>query len=158
MKWRLSGFSQVVQIRAPVSAAELRFPPAGTSQQTSTSIIPLMGLIRAGLAGSRGGGRSAPHAAQGSSLFPGGAAAAAPPAGTGRPPYCPAPWSKRELGMASPGTPTRSLLPSTPSPPSRGHRGCGRSRGGGVAVPPSPAAPGPGRWRRREGGCRKTDF
>lgn len=48
MKWRLSGFSQVVQIRAPVSAAELRFPPARTSQQTSTSIIRLMDLIRAG--------------------------------------------------------------------------------------------------------------
>lgn len=47
MKWRLSGFSQVVQIRAPVSAAEPRFPPAGTSQQSSTSIIPLMDLIRA---------------------------------------------------------------------------------------------------------------
>lgn len=47
MKWRLSGFSQVVQIRAPVSAAEPRFPPAGTSQQTSTLIIRLMDLIRA---------------------------------------------------------------------------------------------------------------
>lgn len=50
MKWRLSGFSQVVQIRAPVSVAEPRFPPAGTSQQTSTSIIRLMDLIRAGAA------------------------------------------------------------------------------------------------------------
>lgn len=50
MKWRLSGFSQVVQIRAPVSAAEPRFPPAGTSQQTSTLIIRLMDLIRAGAA------------------------------------------------------------------------------------------------------------
>lgn len=159
MKWRLSGFSQVVQIRAPVSATELRFPPARTSQQTSTSIIRLMDLIRAGAASpglgagearGAGGQRSPGRAAEGRAPFPRGAML--PPAGTWRSPL---PARARGFGQtpflagsfeqtrtsASPrrahqittGPPPRRLHPSTLSPPSYEHpRPCGLREGAGA--------------------------
>lgn len=141
MKWRLSGFSQVVQIRAPVSAAELRFPPARTSQQTSTSIIRLMDLIRAGAASpglgagevkGAGGQRSPRHAAEGRGPFPMGQW----PVGTAASPRrylaLPDTWvcansisksalsNKRDLGISSPGSPIpphqNACLPSSELP------------------------------------------
>lgn len=175
MKWRLSGFSQVVQIRAPVSAAELRFPPARTSQQTSTSIIRLMDLIRAGAAS------------------PGLGAGEARGAGGQRSPRrylaLPVTWlnwrvcansissrlfqNKRDFGIASPGSPTLppSLHLITLSPPSDEHPRPGGLRRVPVrrqclsAEPGSPPPqPGPGARPRvgaaeedRRGFC-KTDL
>lgn len=185
MKWRLSGFSQVVQIRAPVSAAELRFPPAGTSQQTSTSIISLMDLIRAGAAspglGAEGGsGGSELPSPVGRRPGRGGRSPRRYPA---FPATCPgsrlqaksvsirlfpanetSPWPRH--GRTNPRLPRPDL--STLSPPSSEHpRPCGLRRVPGQrqrlsAEPGSPRrgpapehAPEPGLWKRREGASAK---
>lgn len=174
MKWWLSGFSQVVQIRAPVSAAEPRFPPTGTSQQTSTSIIRLMDLIRAGAASPglgaaemRGaGGQCSPRRAR-TDPFP-----SRDDGRRGRRSLCGS-WTrgsartafiggafrdKRDLGIASPGSPTHKprTFPYNQShlcPTSHEHppRPCGLRR---PAVLPQ-HVPEPGLWKGRGRGFCK---